>query len=70
MAAKQKELEAQLEAEKVYASKLMVGNRCKVTVKDQPNKIGSIQFIGVVSFKPGVWVGVQYDEPVGKNDGR
>merc|ERR1711920_1205928 len=49
------------------ASQMSVGDRCEVTLG---GKRGSVQFVGKIpSIAPGYWVGVQYDEPVGKNDG-
>lgn len=48
-----------------------VGDRCEVdTVStDGMLKRGKVKFVGLVDFKPGFWVGVCYDEPVGKHDG-
>lgn len=49
------------------AAQMKVGDRCEVTLG---GKRGTVQYIGrIPSIAPGYWVGVQYDEPVGKNDG-
>ena len=43
------------------------GDRCKITPGD---RAACVMFIGPVTGMPaGYWVGVQYDEKVGKNDG-
>lgn len=32
---------------------------------------GTVKFIGQAeSLPPGYWIGVEFDEPVGRNDGR
>ena len=38
-------------------------------VAGQLAKRGTIRFSGKVHFEEGWWLGVEYDEPVGKNDG-
>ena len=52
-----------------------VGNRCEVA---PGGRRGEVKFIGEVPFEltekqmptmGGYWIGVQYDEPVGRNDG-
>ena len=43
---------------------LTVGARCIVG-----DKRGVILYKGATSFSPGIWVGIQLDTPVGKNDG-
>jgi hypothetical protein len=46
---------------------LKVGDRCEVEPED---KRGVVKFVCLAeSLAPGFWVGVQYDEPLGKHDG-
>lgn len=44
---------------------LILHARCEVEKLGK----GEILFVGQTSFSPGVWVGVELDEPNGKNDG-
>lgn len=55
------------ESYKDAAEKMHVGDRCKVYPGD---RLGTVKFVGpIAGLKMGYWIGVHYDEPVGKNDG-
>lgn len=44
-----------------------VGSRCEV---EPGEKRGVVKFVGQAeALGPGLWVGIQYDEPLGKHDG-
>ncbi|XP_029302911.1 tubulin-folding cofactor B [Cottoperca gobio] len=69
MAKKKAETAAREEEQRVAADAISVGNRCKVQVPRQPTKLGTVMYVGTTDFKPGYWVGLKYDEPMGKHDG-
>lgn len=48
------------------AEELSVG--CRVLVKDKHLE-GTVRFIGTTLFAPGKWIGIELDEPKGKNNG-
>lgn len=58
----------------VAARKIVVGARCDVSSSDDGNGVnnrGTVRYVGLTEFgnKTGLWVGVEYDLPYGKNDG-
>lgn len=57
------------ELEKQKADMCVVGSRCQVTVKGCPTRRGTVMYNGPLEGKTGVFIGVKYDEPLGKNDG-
>lgn len=50
-----------------FFSSIKVGDRCQV---EPGEKRGVVKFVGQAeTLGPGFWIGVQYDEPLGKHDG-
>ncbi|KAK0530913.1 hypothetical protein OC834_003146 [Tilletia horrida] len=65
------EVQDNVPSEDQLAQDYPLGARCIVDLSGtQTNqRRGTVRFAGLTEFAKGVWVGVEYDEPVGKNDG-
>lgn len=61
---KQEELEQEKKAESIN-----IGDRCVVSAKG-PRRIGTVRYKGPFHLKPGIFIGVELDEPLGMNNGR
>lgn len=46
-----------------------IGHRCEVEMSDHTHNRGAIRYVGKINGTKGYWIGVELDEPVGKNDG-
>jgi len=46
-----------------------IGDKVEVESKEGTLRKGVIRFIGDTQFKSGLWIGVEFDDSVGKNDG-
>jgi len=53
------------------APAIPLGSRCEVDPAAETGltRRGAVRFVGPTKFGHGVWIGIEYDEPVGKNDG-
>jgi len=71
--AKSSTLDASHTFEEEEAKNIKVGDRCEVDFgegnEEGLKKRGTVKYVGETKFKAGYWVGVQYDEPIGKHDG-
>ncbi|XP_018328178.1 tubulin-folding cofactor B [Agrilus planipennis] len=57
------------EEEKKLVESVILGSRCKVSVPNAPTRLGTVTYKGTIEGMNGNWIGVKYDEPLGKNDG-
>ncbi|KAF8075194.1 tubulin-folding cofactor B [Lyophyllum atratum] len=58
------------EAEPEVPADIIINSRCEVESTEAGlSKRGTVRFVGTTKFGKGVWVGIEYDEPMGKNDG-
>lgn len=65
---KQKEINENEKDESMLEA-INIGSRCQVSLPGAAKRLGCVRYVGSVEGLQGYWVGIQYDEPLGKNDG-
>jgi tubulin-folding cofactor B len=56
--------------ELILMGQMKVGSRCQVSIASAPTRLGTVMYLGPLGGdKPANFVGVKYDEPLGKNNG-
>lgn len=65
---KQKEIN-ETEKDETLLESISIGSRCQVSLPGTPKRLGCVKYAGIVEGLQGNWIGIQYDEPLGKNDG-
>lgn len=66
---KEEQAKQKLEAEKKAVESMQVNARCQVKIPGAATRLGTVMYLGELAGKPGYFVGIKYDEPLGKNDG-
>ncbi|KAH8402257.1 hypothetical protein KR009_010868 [Drosophila setifemur] len=69
MAQLEEKRKQQAEEMQKRADLCVVGERCEVTVPGNPKRRGTIRYNGQLEGKNSIFIGIQYDEPLGKNNG-
>lgn len=69
MARQEAERKCQEEEDRRKLEAATIGARCRVTAKNSPVRLGTVMYKGPIDGKPGVFIGVKFDEPLGVNDG-
>jgi tubulin-folding cofactor B len=66
---KEEEVKEKTEQEKKLIENMPLNSRCQVNVPGHMERLATVMYVGELDNKEGFWVGVKYDEPLGKNDG-
>lgn len=66
---KQKEVVTSDKEDEILIESIKSGSRCQVSLPGAAKRLGTVRYTGLVEGLQGYWVGIQYDEPLGKNDG-